>query len=285
MLPDTGYGDVTRYDCCVAPQMPGDPQGAPWVWFSEPEVDFGGAKPAGAEAEVTVWLHADPFRALGLPHSSNPDDVRRARRRLARMYHPDAAGADSVGRFQEMESASRAIDGRTEVLVEPIRGKWWRFAGFALPDPVHQSQLAVAGLIFEIDDLTRVPSTTNDTVRITYADQVLPLGVRYSGARFAPPVLLARLGALTESAVLVLLCVTLFPILAVLLALDMYLVSDRNVFATWAVALMILAAGYGALAAIFVSAGRPVPYPRRAVFRARASVADVRSLARGRVKH
>ena len=265
--------------------MSGDPQGATWVWLSEPEVDFGGAKPAGTEEERIVWLHADPLRALGLPHSSNPDQVRRARRRLAKVYHPDAAGAESLGRFHEMESASRAIDGRTEVLIEPIRGEWWRFAGFATPDPVQRADLAVVGLAFEIHDLTRVrDATSEDNVRITYADQIIPLGVRYSGRRFAIPVLLARLGALTESAVLVLLCVALVPVVAVLLALDMYVLSGLNAYATWAVALLILAAGYGALAMILISTGRPVPYPRRAVFRARASVADVRFLARGRAK-
>jgi hypothetical protein len=267
----------------VAPQISGDPQAATWVWLSQSEVDFGGAKPAGTEEERIVWLHADPFRALGLPHSSHPDEKRRARRRLAKTYHPDTGGADSLRRFQEMESASRAIDGPTEVLVEPIRGEWWRFAGFATPDPVQRADRAVLGLAFEIHDLTRVPiAVGEDSVRITYADQVLPLGIRYSGGRFAMPVLVARLSAFTESAALVLLCMTLFPIVAVLLALDMYLLSGLNAFAFWAVALMILAAGYGALAMTLVKTGRPVPYPRRAVFRARASAADVRSLVRGR---
>jgi hypothetical protein len=167
------------------------------------------------------------------------------------------------------------------VLVEPISGEWWRFVGFAQPDPVREACLAVVGLSFEIHDLTRVRSAAAETLRITYADQVLPLAIRYSGGRFAAPVLFARLGAFTEVAVLMLLCAALFPILAVLLALETYLLSDRSVPATWAVALLVLAAGYGALTIVLLSTGVHVPDPRRAVFRTRASVDHVRALARG----
>ena len=128
-------------------------------------------------------MHADPFRALGLTRSSNADDVRRARRRLARTYHPDVASAaqEPLGRFQEIESAARAIAGEEEVIVEPIASEWWRFVGFSLPDPLRHVDLAVVGFTFQIHDLTHVPGIAHDTVRIVYADQVVPLQVHYSG--------------------------------------------------------------------------------------------------------
>ena len=92
---------------------------------------------------------------------------------------------------------------------------------------------------------------------------------------------LARVLSATESAVLVLLCLSLIPILALLLALDVFVVTDENPIVTWAAAVLILAAGYGALAAILAAADRHVPYPRRAVFQARAVLRDLRSLSPG----
>ena len=44
----------------------------------------------------------------------------------------------------------------------------------------------------------------------------------------------------------------------------------------------LVAAGYGALAAILATAGRRIPSPRRAVFHARTVIADLRSLSGGR---
>jgi hypothetical protein len=51
---------------------------------------------------------------------------------------------------------------------------------------------------------------------------------------------------------------------------------------TWGIALVILVAGYGAIAGVFIAAGKPVPDPRRAVFRARNAFATVRALSRSR---
>jgi hypothetical protein len=256
-----------------------------WVWLSSPDVDFGGSAAGRTGDARTVWLHADPFGALDLPRSADREAVRRAYRRLARLHHPDAASeeAGSLDRFQEIQSASRAIHGEIDVSVEPTSGAWWRFVGFSEPDPLRRAGFAVTGVTFEIRDLKHVPMRqAEDEVRISYGGQVLPLAVRYSGSQFAFPVWLARVGAVAESTFLVLLCLAIVPIIAVLLGLDVYVISDKNVFMTWGIALVILGAGYGALAAILAAAGRRVPYPRRAVLRARAVVADLRSLSRGR---
>jgi hypothetical protein len=263
-------------------QALGDRRDESWVWLSRTEIDFGGAERNSSGDEQTVWLHADPFHALGLPRSSNADDIRRARRRLARLYHPDAGSEpDSIQRFHDIQSAARAIGGEVELQIEPISGRWWRFVGFCRPGPVESAALAVAGMTFEISALSRVPGRDIDeSVRISYADQALQLPIRYSRSRLSAPVLVARLGALTESTVLVLLCLALVPVLAALLALDVYVVSDLNGPAAAMSVILSIAAGYGVLAAVLASAGRTVPYPRRAVLRTRTVVADLRSLTR-----
>ena len=112
----------------------------------------------------------------------------------------------------------------------------------------------------------------------------LPLAVKYTGSRFAFPVWFARLGAAAECTILVLLCLAIIPIFALLLALDVFVFSDENAVLTWGIALVMVSAGYGALAAVLATAGRRVPYPRRAVLRTRAAVADLRCLSRGRTE-
>jgi hypothetical protein len=254
------------------------------VWLSSPELEFGGARPSRAGDERTVWLYADPFRALGLPPSADHEAVRRAYRRLAREYHPDVARAHtgSRERFQEIEHAAAATREALEVSVEPTSRAWWRFVGFSEPDPRHDSPLAVAGLTFKARDLHRVSAAqADDEVRVLYGGQVLRLAIKFSGSRFALPVLLARAGVAAESAFLVLLCLALVPVLAALLALDVFVISNFNVFLFWGFALVTLAAGYGALAAILAASGRTIPAPRRAVRRTRATVARLRSLPRG----
>ena len=155
-----------------------------WVWLSAPEIDFGGASPGRLGDERVVWLHADPFRALDLPHSASSDAVRDAFRRLAREHHPDVSlgQPESLRRFQDAQHAVKTINGQEEITIEPTSGQWWRFVGF-LDAPLDRSSEVVAGLTFEIRDLQKVPlSQAEDRVRISYAGHVLPLEVRYTGA-------------------------------------------------------------------------------------------------------
>ncbi len=49
----------------------------------------------------------DPFRVLSLPYDADPDDVRRAFRRLARRTHPDRGG--SAAAFHEVRLAYGAL--------------------------------------------------------------------------------------------------------------------------------------------------------------------------------
>jgi hypothetical protein len=256
-----------------------------WVWLSSTQVDFGLPQTDGDADERTIWVHANAYDVLELPPFADEGSVRRAYRRLARRYHPDASpgAAEDGERFRELQHALAAIDGNLEIVVEPDAGSWWRFAGFSEPGRSRRAEFAVVGLTFEITDRTRVPlDNVPDGLRVSCANQRLPLTVSYSGSRFATPVIFARLGSIAESAILTLFCVALVPIIAVLLAVDMFVISDMNRFLTWAIALVILVAGYGAFAAVLTAAGKPVPDPRRAVFRTRTAVATLRSLSRGR---
>jgi hypothetical protein len=50
----------------------------------------------------------DPFAALGLPRDASEQDVRAARRRLAKALHPDAGG-DAAGMADLNDAADRAL--------------------------------------------------------------------------------------------------------------------------------------------------------------------------------
>jgi hypothetical protein len=256
-----------------------------WVWLGERTVDFGVPGPAGDGDERTVWLYADPFRVLGASPAAGDDEVRRAYRRAAREHHPDVNPGDEDGsrRFHEAQQALAAATGGAEVAVEPTSGDWWRFAGFVAP-AAHRS-LAVAGIRFELRDPHRVPlREPADRVRVAYAGQSVALAIAYSRSPYAVPLWRARIGAAVEYSVLVLLCVLLVPMLALLVAADLYVLSDTSALAAWASVLLIVGLGYGALVAILAGLGREPPTPRRAVLRSRSVIAQVRALGAGRTR-
>jgi hypothetical protein len=265
-----------------------------WVWLGAPTLDFGLPDPEEVDGERTVWLYADPFRVLGVRASDGESELRRAYRRVAREHHPDLnpGDAEALARFHDMQQAYAAAAGNAEVTVEPIAGEWWSLTGIATPEPRPRAtpeprprdSLAVAGLTFELRDLDRVPREAEDTVRVTYAGRSLTLGIAYSGSRRAAPVRRARIAAAAESSVLVLLCAALSPVLALVLAADLYVLSDTSDALAWASVVLILGLGYGALAAILAGAGKDVPTPRRAVKRTRAAVAELRELYAGRTR-
>ena len=179
-------------------------------------------------------------------------------------------------RFHEIQRAFEAIVGSPELTIEPIAGEWWRLSGFTNPDRARRSAVAVTGIRFEITEPQRVPlREATDEVRISYAGEAVSLPVRYAGSRFAPPLLRARFAALAEPMILTLLCLAIVPVIAVVLALEIYVLSDLNDLLTWASALLTVGLGYGALAAALVSTGRSVPHPRRAVMRTRSAVAEL----------
>ena len=55
----------------------------------------------------------DPYRTLGLPRTASLAEVKRAYRRLVKLYHPDSAGAAAMPRFLAIQSAYEAIVGPT----------------------------------------------------------------------------------------------------------------------------------------------------------------------------
>jgi hypothetical protein len=245
-----------------------------WVWLSPTLVEFGGP-PAGDGAERTVWLHADPYAFLDVPWASDRDSLRRAYRRSARVRHPDTGATE--GSFEELQRAlSVALgDDEAEVTIEPTAGAWWSFCEFVRPTAAQPGRGAVAGLVFELHDLDAVPlRQAEDTVQVTYNGQKLRLAIRYSRSATARPVLLAKMASMLESAFLALICLALIPALAFVVSLESYFFSDGDVPLFWAIMIGTVALGYGALAAILASAGKPIPYPRRAIGRLRGNRAD-----------
>lgn len=242
-----------------------------WVWLSPALVEFGGP-PAGDGAERTIWLHADPYAVLDVPWGSDRDSLRRAYRRSARVRHPDTEAVE--GSFEELQRALSVALGEDdgEVSVEPTAGSWWSFCEFVRPTAAQPGRGAVAGLVFDLHDLDAVPlRQAEDTVHVTYNGQKLQLAIRYSQSATARPVLIAKTTSLLESAFLGLVCLALIPIIALLLSLESYFFSDGSVPLFWAIMIGTVALGYGALALILASAGKPIPYPRRAIGRFRGN--------------
>jgi hypothetical protein len=252
-----------------------------WVWLTRPVVDLAAGESGAEEGEETVWLHADPFRVLGLPVPSTVDEVRKARRRLSRLYHPDARPADplSRARFEQIQNAARVVDQRREVVVEPAAGAWWEFLGFVRPQPTDEPS-AVAGLRFGVTDRAQLPlSGRQDRVRIGYAGEVVELVVSYAPERVPAALVVARATALAETCLLAAVSAVLFAVVAAALALDVYLLSNLSVALTWAAGIGTLVLGYAGLVVALAPTGRQLPYPRRAVLRAHAALVRRRALS------
>jgi hypothetical protein len=239
-----------------------------WLWLSPPAAEFGEAA-AGRRDELTVWLHANPYALLEIPWGSDPATVRRGYRKVARVRHPDSQTVG--GSFDELQSALHAAlgDEEAQVTIEPTAGQWWSFTEFVRPSDM-QARGAVVGLVFELRDLDAVPlRQAEDTVTVTYNGQELRLPIRYSRSARAVPVLLAKTAALLESAFLALLCLALIPLLAVAIGVESYFFSNGSVPLFWTIVGGTVLGGYGALALVLASTGKPLPYPRRAIGRLR----------------
>lgn len=264
------------------PDAAKEPAAPSWLWLDPPTLDFRRSRVGG----WTVWLHADPFRALGVSSSASADQLRRARRRLLRRHHPDSiseAHGESATRFREVETAAHAITNDMEVSVEPTAGTWWRFIAFVEPDSLQRSAAAVAGLRFEISDLSRVPLFANgdQRVHVRYGELQLDLPVARSARGLVLPALWARIQTAAEPILLTTLCLLLFALGGLILALDVLVVSDANVLVAWIVGAGAVAAGYGGLVVILVSTGKKAPTPRRAIRRVGAAVLKRRALNTG----
>ena len=88
---------------------------------------------------MTVWFYRvpgvalanDPYAELSLPRSATADEVRKAFRKLAKQYHPDAnPGNDAAeGRFKPDELSAGATSAWHEMrwiwrLADPTLGAW-----------------------------------------------------------------------------------------------------------------------------------------------------------------
>lgn len=79
----------------------------------------------------------DPWRILGIPPGSDPDEIRRAFRRLALRHHPDLHGGDKEAerRFREIADAYRRLQETTDTPPSPdpggLLGRIGRGAGLA----------------------------------------------------------------------------------------------------------------------------------------------------------
>jgi DnaJ-like protein len=251
-----------------------------WLWLSPSAVEFGTVGSRDAR-EQTVWLHADPYALLGVPWGSDHDALRRAYRKAARVRHPDAGSAE--GSFEELQLALDAARGDhdADVTIEPTAGSWWSFCEFVRPTGRIPGRGAVVGLVFELHDLDAVPlRQAEDHVTVTYNGQALPLAIRYSRSGAALPVIRAKLASLVESAVLVGLCLTLIPFLALTLSVEGYFLAGGSAILFWLALMVTIALGYGALIAILAAAGKPLRYPHRTVTRLRGKVADRTALPR-----
>jgi hypothetical protein len=254
-----------------------------WAWLSPPEVDFGGRSASKDGAEKIVWLHADPYGFLGVPFEADRAVVRRAFRRLARARHPDAGTGDEQ-QFEELQRAVNAalsVEAAAEVSVQPTTGSWWSFSGFVEPTR-HAIRGAVVGLAFEVHDLASVPlSGAESPVGVSYGGEQLTLQISYSRSAASVPVLRAKAASALESTLLVLLCLTLIPLIAVVLGVEVYFLSDDNAFVFWMPLLGTTSLGYAALGAILAAAGKPMPV-RRAFAKVRKSAGHRLALPRGR---
>src|SRR5215203_1567954 len=59
-----------------------------------------------------MTFHGDPHRTLGIAPGASLNEIRSAYRRLAKQYHPDAAGERALPRFLATQSAyEQLVDG------------------------------------------------------------------------------------------------------------------------------------------------------------------------------
>ncbi len=71
----------------------------------------------------------DPYRTLGLAPGASVNEIRSAYRRLAKQYHPDAAGDRTLPRFLAIQAAyERLVDGEglLRTRASPSAGEPWR---------------------------------------------------------------------------------------------------------------------------------------------------------------
>lgn len=112
---------------------------------------------------------SDPFRVLGLPTGASADEVRRARRELAKGAHPDVGGDATMMRTINDAAAaalkliadgvSAPVDARAEHVDAPSGSNWVptrrdmpSFTVEALPVDTFEALLLAAAALGEVED-------------------------------------------------------------------------------------------------------------------------------------
>ncbi len=111
----------------------------------------------------------DPFLVLSLPHDADPDDVRRAFRRLARLTHPDRGG--SPGAFHEIRQAYGAL---TDDL-EGERQRWQQAPAPPPPAPASRFAAGLSPLVYPTCPV-RVSRSRDGKRRVAYQVDRRPAG-------------------------------------------------------------------------------------------------------------
>src|SRR3954451_1732856 len=67
---------------------------------------------------------ADPHRTLGLRRDASPAEIKAAYRRLAKAFHPDAAGDAAIPRFLAIQAAYEQLTGISPTSDRGARESW-----------------------------------------------------------------------------------------------------------------------------------------------------------------
>src|SRR3954454_21210056 len=68
-----------------------------------------------------MTFQGDPHRTLGISPGASLNEIKSAYRRLAKQYHPDAAGERALPRFLAIQAAyERLVDGEGRLRVGPV---------------------------------------------------------------------------------------------------------------------------------------------------------------------